>query len=408
MKLKLHSKFSQYIAIFVTILITLVLIKDSANSWFSYIYASDPPPTGLENAYSLERGNAEFYFLLAQYYNFYDYTTPREKIYPLYKKALELNPFNYGYWFALAQFLSRQDRKEDARFALEQAIELSPGVVALRWEAGMLASELGDRKLILENMASVIAHDPHRQTKAYMILWESLKNGEDILKIVPTDAYPSYLHFLISTRRINEAMKLWNKIEDKNTLSESLFLRYVDFLIYHKELKSAIQIWIDRLGDWEGVWNGGFEEKTRNSGFDWRINKNTGASVTQKFDTVENTNLVEIEFDGKNDADVHLLSQFIPVNGNTKYDLSIKQKSKDLFTGTGLFWEVYCPSDNKLLARTSNIRGTSNWRDISLSFETPYSCNLVSLRLISNRSERKMNGKIWIDKVVLKEIDDRD
>jgi len=403
MKLTLQSKFSQYTAILITILISFMLIMDSAKSWFSYIYAGDPPPNGLKDAYSLESGNAEFYFLLAQYYNFYDYTFPRENIYPLYKKALELNPFNYVYWYSLAQFLSMQDRKDDARFALNEAVELSPGVVALRWEAAMMASELGDSELIKENLASVITYDPHRQKKAYILLWASLKNGDEILQIIPENAYLSYLHFLISTKRKNEAIKLWDKIEHKNSIPESLFVRYVNFLLFNHELERAVQAWTERLGGWDGIWNGDFEKSILNGGFDWRINNTDGSEAARKFDASQNTHLMEIDFDGENHAAVQMVSQNVPVNANTLYAIDIKQKSKELSTGTGLYWEVYCPSDSKLLARTNNIRGSSDWRNLSLTFKTSYGCDLVSVRLISGRTDKKMSGTLWIDKVAMKE-----
>jgi hypothetical protein len=406
MKLKLKSKFSRYIAILITIVISFMLIMDSAKSWFSYIYAGDPPPNGLKYAYSLESGNAEFYFLLAQYYNFYDYTFPRENIYPLYKKALELNPFNYGYWYSLAQFLSMQNRKDDARFALKQAVELSPGVVALRWEAAMMASELGDRESVLSNLRPVIASDPHRRKRAFVVLWHSIKDGEVILDVISDEALPQYLHFLIDTERPNEAVKVWNRLPDKTTIPDNAFVRYISFLIREGYLNDAKLAWVERLEDWEGIWNSDFEDTILDGGFDWRTSSAEGAKVTQKFETSENTRLVKIEFDGDSESDHTYLTQFIPLTEDTKYSLDIRLKSKDLFTGGELLWEVYCPSEKKSLARTPNIRGISDWRNISLSFETPYGCNLVTLRLRSSKdrwSGKKMSGSLWIDKVAMKE-----
>src|SRR3990167_3627371 len=132
MKFTISSRLSLHISILLTISITLFLTWNSAKSWLSYVYAGDPPPAGFNEAITAESGNSQFYFLLAQYYENFDFTVPRGEIYQLYGKALELNPLNYNYWCFLAEFLSKEGKREMAIYALNRATELAPGVISLR------------------------------------------------------------------------------------------------------------------------------------------------------------------------------------------------------------------------------------------------------------------------------------
>ena len=144
MKFKLNSRLSLYSSILLAIFVSLFLSWSAAKSWFSYIYAGDPPPGGFTEAIGVEGDNSQLYFLLAQFYENYDFTVPRGDIQDLYRKALELNPLNYNYWYYLAEFLSTEGKRDLALFSLNQATELAPGVVSLRWAAGILASRLGE------------------------------------------------------------------------------------------------------------------------------------------------------------------------------------------------------------------------------------------------------------------------
>lgn len=403
MILNLDSRLFRYTALLLTIAITFVMVWNSAKSWISYEYASDPPPEGLKDAISIEKGNAEFYFLLGQYYDIYDFTAPRDKAYSLYKNALILNPFNYNYWFFLARFLTKEGRRDEAVFALEQATRLSPGVVSLRWGAGMLASELGEKKLLLDNLAPVIANDPQRRKKAFTVLWQTLRNGEEIMNIIPDKVLPQYLHFLISTKRTNEAVEAWGKLSASGEVPENLFVRYVSFLISENELSAAKEAWTLQLGDWNGIWNGNFENKIMDGGFDWRIRSMDGSKITQGTENGKD-HLIKIEFDGEHNVDFRHLSQVVPVKENNKYKLSSLMKTENISTGNGLFWQVYCLSSKGLSSESELLRGTTDFRWVNLSFETPRGCNSVVIRLRRNKSnkiDKNISGTAWIDKVVL-------
>jgi len=407
MKFTIGSRLSLYISILLTILISLFLAWSSARNWLAYVYAGDPPPEGFMEAISIESGNSDFYFLLGQYYDNYDISAPRDRAYNLYRSALELNPLNYNYWYYLAEFLSEEGKRDKALFALNQATELSPGVVALRWRAGMLASRLGDEKSLADNLSPVMAFDPDRRKKAFIVVWQSLRNGDKILKIIPEIALPEYLNFLIETRRIPEAQKALGKFSNIEEIPEPTFLRYVSMLIDENMIESGKKTWVSKFGDWDGIWNGNFDKGLTNGGFDWTFNDVQGAKITMDNNTGGKGKSVKIEFDGTNNVDFYNFRQHVPVEGNTRYELRAFMKSQDLSTRNGLFWEVYCPRSKGLDAKTEEVRGTTDWHPVTATFETPEGCNFLRIVLRRYKSDEihgNISGAVWIDDIALKKI----
>lgn len=405
MKFTIGSRFSQNASFLLTIFISLFLVWNSAKSWLAYNYAGDPPPDGFKEAITVEDSNSQLYFLLGQYYDNYEYSTSRDQVYKLYKKAIELNPLNYNYWYYLAEFLSEENLRDKALFALNQATELSPGVVALRWEAGMLASTLGDEKSLSDNLRAVITYDPERRNKAFIVLWQTLRNGDKILKIIPQQAIPDYLDFLIKTKRVPESYKVW--INNKKIISYNLFMYFMNFLIYQKATQLAKNAWVDRYGDWEGIWNGDFEHEILNNGFDWTISDVEGAKITRTKNTTDTNHTLKIEFDGKHNLDFYHFRQVVPVDENSKYMLSANMKSENLTSSNGLFWEVYCLHDENLFEKSDAISGSTDWHKVKLSFEPPSGCNSVVIRLrrlISNKLNNTISGIVWIDNVDLEKV----
>lgn len=403
MNVPIRSKLHRYGAISLTIILLFYLVSASARGWLSYTYASDPPPHGLKDAMILEEDNSDFYFLLGQYYDNYDFTAPRSEVSRYYRKALELNPLNYNYWFYLAEFLSREGDKNKALFALKQATNLSPGVVALRWGAGMLASKLGDQEALLDNLGAVIAYDQERRQKAFIVLWQSLRSGDRIADIIPDQAVVEYMAFLLDTKRVTEAYKIWST--RKSFTDYTRYMYMMNLLIYADEMELAKNAWIDRMGEWDGlVWNGGFEKEINNNGFDWTISDNPGIKITRVKNKNDDGHTVKIEFDGKQNYDFYHFRQVIPVEENTSYRFSSDLKTENITTLNGLFWEVYCLHEDGLYERSAETYGTTDWHRVEFSFKTPPGCSSVAIRLRrapSDIADKLFSGTAWVDNASL-------
>lgn len=402
MNLSLRPRYKQIIAVIVLIIIVAFLILSSFKTWLAYSYAKGPQPEGLILASETEPKNPDYYFLIAYYLMEYDYQTSYETAMEEYKEALTLSPFNHNYWFYLAELLYGGGQREKALYALNRATTLSPGTASLRWRAGMLASKIGDKESVLNNLSAVIEYDPHRRTKAFALLWQSVGDNNRILDSVSDNALSSYFYYLRITNRIEEAGRVFEKLQDLNYDTNIAAYKYVSDLIRKGDIDSAKQIWIDTYGDWDGVWNGGFDDDMKNDGFDWRLGIVEGAKVKRDMDSHNGKYSVMVNFDGKHNMNFRHLSQVIPVKARTDYTIQLFVKSDDIITAEDLHWQVYCLHTKGLDARSEPIFGTHDWKPILISFTTPDDCKAVNLRLTRDKSDKINNlisGTMWVDDV---------
>jgi hypothetical protein len=404
MNLYLDSKYKRIIVIILSFVIAVFLIIYIFQSWFSRIYARESTENGLEKAIFLNPDNPDNYILLANFL-YLDFSPDKERVLTLYKRSLELSPFNYNNWISLSEFLTESGDDRKALYALRIATDLAPGVVSLRWKAGVLALELNDKEMVISNLRAVISSDRQRRKLAFTALWQYIQNGDEILGSIPENALPSYLEFLINTNRIVESKAAWNKLKEREKIPETLFFRYVSFLIDNGDIMSSKELWNGKYGDWDGIWNGNFETEATNSGFDWYIRWVEGVEIERDTGSFEGDYSLKVTFDGTKNVNFSHIRQIIPVEEDTEYVLSSFMKSDEITTKDGIQWEVSCFHSNDLDSLSESLVGTSGWHRVNLFFRTPLNCKAIELRLRrfeSNRLDRFISGKVWIDKVELK------
>ena len=415
MHLDLPFLYQRIVVILLAFFLSVFFIRHAIQSWVSELYAQEAPqPQGLRKALSFDPENPQYYFSLGTYLHIFDYTAYTEEVFSFYKRALELSPFNHGYWISLAEFLAEEGKNEKAMYALWHATDMAPAFVPLRWRAGMLAIKLGNKEAVLENLSVVIASDPKKRTGAYAALWQMIEQGEEILDKVSEDALPSYLGFLMDTGRAAEARLAWKRLRESGNTSRELLLKYVDFLLREGYLTSATLredyissakgVWKEAFGDWGGVWNGDFEEEPMKGGFDWGLDEVEGAEIERDKDKWEGNYSIKVAFDGEHNVDFHHLWQIVPVDKDSDYILSSYMKSDGITTRNGIQWEIYCYDSEGLYSVTEPLVGTHNWHLVKLSFRTPVGCRAVVVRLRrfeSDRLDRLISGRIWVDKVEL-------
>lgn len=406
MNLSLRARYKKITAIVVLFAVILFLIKSSFNTWLAYSYAQGPQPSGFSLASQTEPNNPDYYFLKAFYLAEYEYGTSRDTAMGDYKKAITLSPFNYNYWFHLAELLYEEGEHEKALYALKKATYLSPGSVSLRWKAGMLASKLGDRDTVLENISAVIENDRKRRTKAFVLLWQSVGDGDRIFDAVSNNALSNYFYYLRSTNRIDEAGRVYEKLKELNYDTSNAANKYTNDLIYKKDIDSAVEVWRDEYGDWEGIWNKGFEENIMNNGFDWIIGREKGLKINRDNDSRSGDYSAKVQFSESERTNFSILYQFVPVRGGKDYEVGLYMKSEDIITSEDLYWQVLCSNSDGLDERSDPVRGSSDWELYRISFTAPNDCKVILLRLTRDNSgkvNKLISGKLWVDDVTITE-----
>jgi ribosomal protein L33 len=403
MKLNLNSRLNRILVVCFVSFFSAYLIHSSIISWLSSTYAIKGTESGYRKAISLNPHNPLYYFLLGMYLNL-DFGDSKEEVLSLYKQALELSSFNYTYWISLAEFFTEKGKTGKAEYALRVATNMAPGVPSLRWRAGMLAANLGTRDAVLENLSEVIANDPRRRNMAFAALWQVVGDAQEILDLVTDDVLPSYIYFLMQTKRLEETKLAWKRYDPRVNDTTNLAIKYVNFLIEEGDISSARFVWKETFGDWQGIWNGRFEEEPMNGGFDWRVRNVEGVRIERVKNESGKSHSIMVSFDGKHNVDFRHLYQFIAVTPVSEYVLSSDMKADGITTRNGIQWEVYCYSSGKSLGMTKPIIGTHDWHSVKLPFKTPGDCSLIVIRLRrheSDKLDRFISGSVWIDKVEL-------
>jgi hypothetical protein len=336
-----------------------------------------------------------------------------------FKKAIEKNPLEQGYWLNLAKILHKMGEIKTSEKALDNAILLFPTGYQGRWITGNLLLQQGSLEKAIPHFSYILSHYPNQSHLVYDVLVRSVNDFDFILeKLVPKDptSFRQYLSYLYEAGDKESIQKAWQRRDgfayqpDRNET-----LRLIEFFISRGELNEAYLIWKSKLQE-EGfdtssdsnlITNGGFEkEKILGGGFDWKIEKVLGAEIS--FDPsmgFEGKRSLKIVFSGKENVDFAHIYQFVPLKPNTEYVLKVNMKTQAVSTKSGLKIEIsgVGPAFHK---ESDSLIGDNEWKELMVTFRTPSQSQGGLVRVRRNRTDkfdRFISGTVWIDHVSLVE-----
>lgn len=336
-----------------------------------------------------------------------------------FKKAIEKNPLEQGYWLNLAKILHRMGEIKASEKALENSIRLYPASYQGRWVTGNLLLQQGSLEKAIPHFSYILSHYPNQSHLVYDVLARAVNDFDFILeKLVPKDptSFRQYLSYLYETGDKESIQKAWQRRDgfayqpDRNET-----LRHIEFFISRGELHEAYLIWKSKLQE-EGfdtssdrnlITNGGFEkEKILGGGFDWKIEKVPGAEIS--FDPsmgFEGKRSLKIVFSGKENVDFAHIYQFVPLKPDTEYVLKVNMKTQAVSTKSGLKMEIsgVGPAFHK---ESDSLIGDNEWKELMVTFRTPSQSQGGIVRVRRNRTDkfdRFISGTVWIDRVSLVE-----
>ena len=336
-----------------------------------------------------------------------------------YRKAIERNPLEQEYWLDLARVFQRMGEKGASEQALKNAILVFPMGYQGRWVGGNLLLQQGALEKALSHFTYILANYPNQSGLVYDVLVKAINDTDFMLeRLVPGDpaSMKRYITYLYETGDKESVKKAWQKkalLGHKADRDETI--RHVEFLISHGEINEAFRVWKGRLreegfpisSDGNLVTNSGFEkEKILGGGFDWRLEKVSGAEIS--FDSsmaFEGRNSLKIVFNGKENIDFHQVYQFVPLKPNTKYLLRAHMKTKEVTTQSGLKLEISGVGPT-FHGASEALVGDNGWKELMVTFRTPAQAQggLVRIRREKiDKFDRFISGVVWIDNVSLKE-----
>jgi len=336
-----------------------------------------------------------------------------------FRKAIERNPHEQEYWLSLARILQRMGESKAFEKALGNAILLFPAGYQGRWVTGNLLLQQGMLERALPHFSYILTNYPNQSHLVYDVLGKVVNNSDFILeRLVPRNSasFKQYLSFLYEAGDKESVQKAWQKRASFGYQPDrDETLRHIEFLISRDELNGAFRIWKTRLeeegfpvlSDGNLITNGGFEkEKLLGGGFDWKIEKVSGAEIS--FDssiTLEGKRSIKIAFNGKENVDFYHIYQRVPLKPNTEYVLETHMKTKSITTKSGLKIEITGIGPTFYKASEPLI-GDNEWRELIVPFKTPSQSQGGVVRIRRERADkfdRFISGTIWIDNVRLTE-----
>lgn len=371
----------------------------------------------LKLASQLMPGKAVHYYHmgLLEHYNLINYDIHSTIRY--YEAAIKRNPLYKEVWFDLANAYQSINRKEEAFMAIENFYKLNRNNPERVWDTGIFFMVNDSRpENSFKFFRRYIKLNPYSQEKVYKVINHMNIPVDTIISDILSEdvgLYNEYLRYLIREDMLDSALQFRGKVKHEY-IDDSTMIRLCSSLISKSRYREAWALWdeirgagnvqVDNL-DFSILSNGSFEDPVRNGCFDWVIGRISGikTSVNNKIRS-EGSRSFGIIFDGKYNLNVRVIRQVVPVEPDTGYFLKGRIKTEELTTTNGLFFEVYGHNCKGLYRRTESVTGTTDWKTLGLSFNTPGECKAIVVSLGREKSEKfnnKIGGMAWIDGIEL-------
>jgi hypothetical protein len=193
---------------------------------------------------------------------------------------------------------------------------------------------------------------------------------------------------------------------------------YVDHLLQSGQYSHAFKAWqdLERLRVIQGpenpdepIFNGGFEQRPLNAGFDWQYGQ--PPYLTLNFadpGAYEGRRCLRLDFTVRRNAEYEPVYEIIPVTANQMYLLTAQTRSEGLTSDSGPRVRVVDPiQPGDLDTSTEPTVGTTCWHGVRATFSTKSRTRFVRLSIWRPRSRNfpsEIQGSFWIDAISLKPL----
>lgn len=345
-----------------------------------------------------------------------------------YRRATELNPYQSDYWLDLADAQLFAGDSAAAATALERALQVDPRTPRTLWRAGNFWLRAGEPARAFAYFRQVLLADPRLAPLIVQVSHRTLRDPDLILR----DVLPPRPEFLIVYLRqlvrdgpseSPAAARVWEKLAALGQpFAAEGVLFYVDFLIATRQLPQAMRVWNDlknlrllpadpdaALADIELLHNPGLRTPILNGGFDWRVEPSPAVSVGLGAGRQgERPPAVFIRFLGQENLHYRHFFQYVPAQPNRRYRLQAWVSTEGITTESGPRLEI-ADADHPLLAsaRSPVLVGTTDWVRQEVDFATGPETRLLRVgivRLPSRRLDNKVRGLVRASEFTLREL----
>jgi len=422
MQIAIKTKPARLLLVGVEAAIVLVLIGWVGKGYVANALASRPTVGNLERAIKLDPSNADYHMRLAGLYEYSPVDFQLEKAEEHFRRATSLNPFDPETWLELAAAMEFQGRLGEAGACLRRVDLLAPNLPGYQWPVANFYLLQGDTDEAFRHFRVVLAGTARYDSNVFGLAWKATDDGGKILQeLIPEKGTTefSYLNFLVSRGRLNEAQALWKRIATAGeAFSPHQSSRYIDNLIAARRVDEAYQVWTDLQkkalirysslpSEQNLISNGDFEDELFNMGFTWRIAPVEGVYTELDTSTYHSpSHALFVQFPGKQNLQYQHVYQYVKVLPGQSYRLQAFMKTEGITTDSGPRLEVCDAYNGAALDKfTDDLTGSSDgWSSLLLDFATGPKTELIVVRLSrlpSKKLDNLIAGKVWLDDVRL-------
>ena len=335
------------------------------------------------------------------------------------ERSLNLNPWNYKYWAALADLLTIAGEDAAARRCMAASLELNRAFTDLYWRAANFYIRRQDFENAARCFRQALAGNPGLLRPVLAICWRAWPDRAGILREVIPRTTPmtlGALQWCLEMKELPLARRCWDElIRSDDHLAPQASFGYIDVLIREGLPGDAHRVWEETLPksgelapspDSDQVFNGSFEQPILNGGFGWRLRTSPHLAAfetsDQRFHEYRSLKLV---FDGEENWSGPILHQYVWLKKRGVYLLGYTLQSEGLSTDKGLYFEVrqVFPAENPaLLARGKEHLDDSDWTLHTIPFTVSGDGTLVVFSLCRDSSRKIDNlikGRAWLDDI---------
>ncbi len=344
-----------------------------------------------------------------------------DKALPEFERALVREPASAYRWADLGEAMQRANRFENAHYCFRRALARAPHSPAILFRAANFYFGANDKTDAFRSLATILGN---ADASAYYVpafvtysrmdvpVSRVLDNG------IPRSpsAAQGFLRFLIEEGQVADVEAAWKWMEERSLSDEITTAEYLNFLLGKKQNEHAAENWQQlnrnaaaeyRRSDW--VFNGGFEFRPGPSPFDWHLEPAEDVRASRTcFAVGKGQCSLELTFRGTENIDYHGVSENAVVRPG-KWMLQGSIKSEGITTDQGVSLRIYdAIQPQNLDVRTDSLTGTHEWRKMECLFKVKSATSLVRIevtRQASLKADNKIVGRVWIDSVSLKPVD---
>jgi tetratricopeptide (TPR) repeat protein len=400
----------------------LLLAGWVGKAYLADVLASRPTVGNLERAVKLDPSNADYHMRLGRLYEYSPLDLQLGKAEDHLRRATHLDSYDPQTWLELAAALELQGRIAEAGACLRQVDLLAPNLPAYQWPIANFYLLQGSTDEAFRHFRVVLAGTSQYDSNVFGLAWKATDDAGKILQqLIPERVTTefSYLNFLVSGHRLNEAQAVWERIvAGREAFSPGQSSWYIESLIGAQRADEAYQVWTDLQkkglirysslpSEKNLLSNGDFEDELLNMGFDWRIVPLEGIYAGLDTSTYHSpSHALLVQFTGKQNLLYQHVYQYVKVSPGQSYRLQAFMKTEDITTDSGPRLGVFDPYNVAALNKlTDDLTGTSDgWTSLLLDFATGPKTELIVVKLVrlpSKKFDNLISGKVWLDDVRL-------